>query len=32
MTPVIDFLEFKSQTTTPTLVLVGLHQQIFTVD
>ena len=26
MTPVIDFLEFKSQITTPTLVLVGLHQ------
>jgi nicotinamidase-related amidase len=28
MTPVIDFLEFKSQTTTPTLVLVGLHQSL----
>jgi nicotinamidase-related amidase len=28
MTPVIDFLEFKSQTTTPTLVLVGMHQHI----
>lgn len=27
MTPVIDFLEFKSQTVMPTLVLVGLHQQ-----
>lgn len=27
MTPVIDFLEFKSQTVAPTLVLVGLHQQ-----
>lgn len=26
MTPVIDFLEFKSQVTAPTLVLVGLHQ------
>ena len=25
MTPVIDLLEFKSQTVTPTLVLVGLH-------
>lgn len=25
MTPVIDFLEFKSQIATPTLVLVGLH-------
>jgi Isochorismatase family len=25
MTSVIDFLAFKSQTTTPTLVLVGLH-------
>lgn len=28
MTPVIDFLEFKSQTTTPTLVLAGLHQRL----
>lgn len=27
MTPVIDLLEFKSQTVMPTLVLVGLHQQ-----
>jgi nicotinamidase-related amidase len=27
MTPVIDFLEFKSQTVMPTLVLVGLHRQ-----
>jgi nicotinamidase-related amidase len=26
MTPVIDFLEFKSQIAMPTLVLVGLHQ------
>jgi hypothetical protein len=26
MTSVIDFLKFKSQATTPTLVLVGLHQ------
>ena len=25
MTSVIDFLEFKGQVTTPTLVLVGLH-------
>jgi nicotinamidase-related amidase len=25
MTPVINFLEFKNQTTMPTLVLVGLH-------
>jgi len=25
MTPVISFLEFKNQTTMPTLVLVGLH-------
>jgi len=28
MTPVIDFLEFKSQTVTPMLVLVGLHRQV----
>ncbi|MGH6828818.1 MAG: cysteine hydrolase family protein [Rhizomicrobium sp.] len=27
MTAVVDFLEFKSQTVTPTLVLVGLHRQ-----
>jgi nicotinamidase-related amidase len=27
MTPVIDFLEFKSQVVMPTLVLVGLHRQ-----
>src|ERR1035437_696411 len=26
MTSVIDFLEFKGQTKTPTLVLAGLHQ------
>lgn len=26
MAAVIDFLEFKSQSLTPTLVLVGLHQ------
>ena len=26
MASVIDFLEFKGQTTAPTLVLVGLHQ------
>jgi nicotinamidase-related amidase len=26
MTSVIDFLEFKSQAKTPTLVLAGLHQ------
>jgi len=26
MTSVIDFLQFKSQIVTPTLVLVGLHQ------
>jgi nicotinamidase-related amidase len=28
MASVIDFLEFKSQTTAPTLVLVGLHHNI----
>lgn len=27
MTPVIDFLEYKSHNGAPTLVLVGLHQQ-----
>jgi nicotinamidase-related amidase len=28
MAAVIDFLEFKSQSVTPTLVLVGLHQYL----
>ena len=26
MTPVVDFLEYRSQTVAPTLVLVGLHR------